>query len=202
MFPRISRIRAWSHGYRILAQVLILIPRPDMQSLDNAYGADRARQAPSRWSQFDALICAQLTGRHSLVMSSVPRHGKPKHPKDLLDHGCIRVRFGRGALLDCEFEKAGKAVKVSPPAKLIANYPGLAQRAARDGVGYWMTFEDYAREGIKSGALVSVLDDWCAPFPGPFLYYPSRRQPPPALAAFVAFVAEWRKQERRKTRTV
>ena len=142
--------------------------------------------------------------RYAVVASPdyVARHGKPKHPKDLLDHGCIRVRFGRGALLDCEFEKAGKAVKVSPPAKLIANYPGLAQRAARDGVGYWMTFEDYAREGIKSGALVSVLDDWCAPFPGPFLYYPSRRQPPPALAAFVAFVAAWRKQERRKTRTV
>src|SRR5213595_809602 len=126
--------------------------------------------------------------RYAVVASPdyVARHGKPKHPKDLLDHGCIRVRFGRGALLDCEFEKAGKAVKVSPPAKLIANYPGLAQRAARDGVGYWMTFEDYAREGIKSGALVSVLEDWCAPFPGPFLYYPSRRQPPPALAAFVA----------------
>jgi DNA-binding transcriptional LysR family regulator len=47
-----------------------------------------------------------------------------------------------------------------------------------------------------------VLDDWCAPFPGPFLYYPSRRQPPPALAAFVAFAAEWRKRERRKNRTV
>jgi DNA-binding transcriptional LysR family regulator len=57
------------------------------------------------------------------------------------------------------------------------------------------------REGVKSGTLVSVLDDWCAPFPGPFLYYPSRRQLPPALAAFVAFVAEWRKQERQKIRT-
>jgi len=140
--------------------------------------------------------------RYAVVASPdyVARHGKPKHPKDLLDHGCIRIRFGRGALLDFEFEKAGKAVKVSPPAKLIANYPGLAQRAARDGVGYWVTFEDYVREGIKSGALISVLDDWCTPFPGPFLYYPSRRQPPPALAAFVAFVAQWRKQERRSGR--
>jgi DNA-binding transcriptional LysR family regulator len=60
------------------------------------------------------------------------------------------------------------------------------------------TFEGYVRDPIKSGALVSVLDDWCPPFPGPFLYYPSRRQPPPALAAFVAFVADWRKQERRR----
>ena len=68
------------------------------------------------------------------------------------------------------------------------------------GIGFWFTFEGYVREAVKSGALISVLDDWCAPFPGPFLYYPSRRQPPPALRAFVAFVAEWRKQERRKAK--
>jgi DNA-binding transcriptional LysR family regulator len=138
--------------------------------------------------------------RYAVVASAqyVAQHRRPKHPKDLLDHPCIRIRFGRGALLDYEFEKAGRVVKVSPPAKLILNYPGLALRAAHDGVGFWLTFEGYVREGVKSGALVSVLDDWGPPFPGPFLYYPSRRQPPPALAAFVAFVAEWRKRERRK----
>jgi DNA-binding transcriptional LysR family regulator len=140
--------------------------------------------------------------RYAVVASPdyVARHGKPTHPKDLLDHRCIRIRFGRGALLDWEFEKAGQVVKVSPPPRLIANYPGLVQRAAHDGLGFWLTFEGYVREAIKSGELISVLDDWCAPFPGPFLYYPSRRQPPPGLAAFVAFVAEWRKQERRKAK--
>jgi DNA-binding transcriptional LysR family regulator len=138
--------------------------------------------------------------RYAVVASPdyVARHGKPRHPKDMLDHRCIRIRFGRGALLDWEFEKAGRVVKVSPPPRLIANYPGLVQRAAHDGLGYWLTFEGYVRDAVKSGVLVSVLDDWCAPFPGPFLYYPSRRQPPPALGAFVAFVAEWRKQERRR----
>ena len=138
--------------------------------------------------------------RYAVVASRdyVAQHGKPKHPKDLLDHACIRTRFGSGAMMDWEFEKAGRIVKVSPPAKLVATYLGLAMRAVHDGAGYWATFEGYVREGIKSGALVSVLDDWCEPFPGPFLYYPSRRQPPPALAAFVAFVAEWRKKERRK----
>jgi len=140
--------------------------------------------------------------RYAVVASPnyIARHGRPEHPKDLLDHGCIRIRFGRGQLLELEFEKARQVVKVSPPAKLIVNYPALAQRAARDGIGFWMTFEGYAREGIESGALVSVLDDWCEPFPGPFLYYPSRRQTPPALAAFVAFVAEWRKKERRRAK--
>jgi DNA-binding transcriptional LysR family regulator len=140
--------------------------------------------------------------RYAIVASRdyVARHGQPKQPKDLLDHACIRTRFGSGAMMDWEFEKAGRVVKVSPPAKLIATYLGLALRAVHDGVGYWATFEGYVRYGVKSGALVSVLDDWCPPFPGPFLYYPSRRQPPPALAAFVAFVADWRKRERRKSK--
>lgn len=136
--------------------------------------------------------------RYAVVASRdyVAQHGRPKLPKDLLDHACIRTRFGSGAMLDWEFEKAGRVVKVSPPAKLVATYLGLAMRAAHDGAGYWLTFEGYVRDGIKSGALVSVLEDWCEPFPGPFLYYPSRRQPPPALAAFVAFVAEWRKRRK------
>jgi DNA-binding transcriptional LysR family regulator len=126
------------------------------------------------------------------------QHGKPKHPRDLLDHACIRIRFSSGAMLDWEFEKAGRVVKLSPPAKLVVNHPGPAMRAVRDGVGFWLTFRDQVDQVIASGELISVLDDWCAPFPGPFLYYPSRRQPPPALAAFIAFVGEWRKQERRK----
>jgi len=138
--------------------------------------------------------------RYAVVASSdyVARRGRPMHPKDLLEHSCIRTRFSNGAIFDWEFEKNGRVVKVSPPAKLIATYLGLALRAVHDGVGYWATFEGYVRYGVKSGALVSVLDDWCPPFDGPFLYYPSRRQPPPALAAFVAFVADWRKQARRK----
>lgn len=141
--------------------------------------------------------------RYAVVASSeyVARHGRPLHPKDLLAHACIRSRFSNGVMFDWEFEKNGRVVKISPPAKLTATHLGLALRAVHDGVGYWATFEGYVRYGVKSGALVSVLDDWCPPFDGPFLYYPSRRQPPPALAAFVSFVADWRKQARRKTKS-
>jgi DNA-binding transcriptional LysR family regulator len=129
----------------------------------------------------------------------VAQHGRPKHPKDLLAHPAIRTRFSNGVMPDWEFEKAGRAVKLAPPARLIATYLPMAMQAVCDGVGFWMTFEGHVRAAIKSGALVSVLDDWCAAFPGPFLYYPSRRQPPPALAAFIAFVGQWRKRERRKS---
>jgi DNA-binding transcriptional LysR family regulator len=128
----------------------------------------------------------------------VAQHGRPQHPKDLLQHCCIRTRFDSGALLDWEFEKGGRVVKVAPQGALVANYSHLGLRAALDGLGYFATFEGYVREDVASGALISVLEDWCAPFPGPFLYYPSRRQPPPALSAFIGFVAEWRKRERRK----
>lgn len=137
------------------------------------------------------------TQRYAVVASAqyVRQHGPPSHPRDMLQHPCIRTRFSSGAMLDWEFEKDGHVVRVAPPAALIATHPGLAFRAACDGLGYWATFEGYVRDALASGRLVSVLEDWCPPFPGPYLYYPSRRQPPPALAAFVTFIAAWRKRE-------
>src|ERR1700750_2300476 len=114
--------------------------------------------------------------RYAVVASPqyIAQHGRPKHPKDLLNHSAIRTRFGSDVMPDWEFEKAGRIVKLAPPGKLIATHPEMARRAALDGVGFWSAFAGYVREDVKSGALVSVLEDWCAPFPGPFLYYPSR----------------------------
>ncbi|BAM86095.1 LysR family transcriptional regulator [Bradyrhizobium oligotrophicum S58] len=134
--------------------------------------------------------------RYAIVASPqyVAQHGRPIHPRDLLRHACIRTRFSSGAMLDWEFEKDGQVVMIAPPARLIAVQLGLALRAACDGLGYWATFEGHVREDVAAGRLVSVLEDWCPPFPGPYLYYPSRRHPPPALAAFVAFVGEWRRR--------
>jgi len=60
-----------------------------------------------------------------------------------------------------------------------------------------MTFEGYARPAIKSGLLVTLLDDRSPMFPGPFLYYLGRRHWPPSLTAFIAFVKEWRKRQGR-----
>ncbi|ABD86027.1 LysR family transcriptional regulator [Rhodopseudomonas palustris] len=127
----------------------------------------------------------------------VAQHGAPKQPQDLLAHRCIRIRFESGAMPDWEFEQAGRVVRVTPRGPLVAGYSQLAIRAALDGLGFFAAFEGYVRADIAAGRLVSVLDDWCEPFPGPFLYYPSRRQPPPALAALIGFVMEWRKKERR-----
>jgi DNA-binding transcriptional LysR family regulator len=142
--------------------------------------------------------------RYAVVASPefIAAHGRPKQPKELLGHPCLRTRFESGAQLGWEFEKAGRVMKVSPSGPLLSPHSALLVKAAIDGLGFVMTFEGYVRAPIQSGALVSVLDDWCAPFSGPFLYYPSRRQPPPALSAFVAFAAEWRKREKRSGKSV
>lgn len=136
--------------------------------------------------------------RYTVVASPsfIAAHGKPKQPKDILDRPCIVTRFESGVQVEWEFEKAGRVVKITPAGTLISAHTGLQLQAACDGLGLWMTFEGHVRAAIDTGALVSVLDDWCPYFPGPFLYYPSRRQPPPALKAFIDFVAEWRRQKR------
>jgi DNA-binding transcriptional LysR family regulator len=136
--------------------------------------------------------------RYAVVASPsfIAAHGKPKQPKDILDRPCMVTRFESGVQVEWEFEKAGRIVKITPTGTLISAHTGLQLQAACDGLGLWMTFEGHVRAAIDAGALVSVLDDWCPYFLGPFLYYPSRRQPPPALKAFIDFVAEWRRRKR------
>src|SRR3954453_23764072 len=147
------------------------------------------------------MVAVPLSGPQNYVVVAAPayiaRRGRPEHPKDLLDHDCIRTRYSSGVMHDLEFEKAGQLVKVDPPAKLISTNMGLSMRAALDGAGVWGTLVGLCGEALKSGALVRLLEDWCEPFPGPFLYYPSRRQTPPALRAFIDFVADWRKRNAR-----
>ena len=147
------------------------------------------------------MVAIPLSGpQHYVVVASpdyVARRGEPKHPKDLLGHDCIRARYSSGVMHDWEFEKAGQVMKVDPPAKLISTNMNLAMQAALAGAGIWASLDGYVGDALKCGALVSLMEDWCEPFPGPFLYYPSRRQTPPALRAFIDFVADWCKREAR-----
>ena len=119
------------------------------------------------------------------------RRGRPDHPRDLLDHACIRGRFASGAMNDWEFERDGESVKVEPTGPLIVRVGGatdLAVEAALAGVGIIHLFEDWLRPHLDSGALAPVLAPWQQRFSGPFLYYPGRRQLPAPLRAFVDFV--------------
>lgn len=125
--------------------------------------------------------------RPAIVCSSgyLESHGKPKSPRDLLRHRCINFRHGDAGLYRWEFEKGRKSLSVAVRGPLIVDDLTLAIRAALDGVGFAYMSEEHAAPHLESGKLVRVLEAWCQPFPGFFLYYPSRRQQPAALVALI-----------------
>lgn len=110
----------------------------------------------------------------------------PKRPQDLTTHDCINIRLPTmGGLYAWEFEKRGRALKVRVDGPLVFNNMSLRVNAVLHGLGLAYLPEDRVRGLIASGRLVQVLDDWCQPFSGYHLYYPSRRQPTSAFAALV-----------------
>jgi DNA-binding transcriptional LysR family regulator len=112
-------------------------------------------------------------------------HPKPTSPSDLTRHPCITLRGGSAGLYRWEFENDRESVVVEVTGPLILDSADLMIRAAIDGLGLTFSFEEYVAPEIACGALVRVLDEWCPPFPGYFLYYPSRRQQPAALSALI-----------------
>ena len=105
------------------------------------------------------------------------RNGAPLAPQDLARHNCINLRFPTyGGLYAWEFEKNGRALNVRVDGQMIVNDATLALQAAMDGVGIAYITEDQVMPLVADGRLVRVLEDWCPPFPGYHLYYPSRRQ--------------------------
>jgi DNA-binding transcriptional LysR family regulator len=113
------------------------------------------------------------------------RHPRPKVPGDLREHNCIRQRFASGVIHRWDFEKRGKCLEVIVKGSLISSDGELAIRAALDGVGMARVPAIYVAPHIASKRLVPLLEDWAPRSVGFFLYYPSRRQMPAALQAFI-----------------
>lgn len=106
----------------------------------------------------------------------------PLTPRDLAQHACINLRqTSGGGLYAWEFEQDGQALRVRPEGQLVFNTMRMAIPAAIDGFGLAFVMEDQVAEAIADGRLVTVLEDWCPPFAGYHLYYPSRRQPSAAF---------------------
>ncbi len=123
--------------------------------------------------------------------SYLAAHGRPAHPRDLLQHACLRGRFASGAMPAWEFQRKGELVTVDAGGPLIVRISGgvdLAVDAALAGCGVIHLFEDWLRPHLTSGALEPLLQAWWQPFAGPFLYYPGRRHVPAPLRAFIEFV--------------
>ncbi|MDQ8031630.1 LysR family transcriptional regulator [Bordetella genomosp. 1] len=119
------------------------------------------------------------------------RHGTPRHPRDLMQHACLRGRFPSGAMPPWEFERNGERHQLEPTGPLVVRIGGavdLAIDAACAGTGIVYLFEDWLRPQFDAGTLVPVLPKWWPSFPGPYLYYSGRRFTPAPLRAFVEFV--------------
>lgn len=138
------------------------------------------------------MIAVPLSGPQRFVVVGSPAyfaaHGRPTHPREVLDHACIRHRFASGVSYPWEFEKDGEVIRLDPPGRLTTTDADLKQAACEAGVGLLATFEDFVAEAIAAGRLETVLEDWLPAFTGPYLYYPSRRHMPAPLRAFVDFV--------------
>ncbi|MGA1983964.1 MAG: LysR family transcriptional regulator [Acidobacteriaceae bacterium] len=134
------------------------------------------------------MIAVRVTKPKRLAVVGSPKYFEsnpiPRKPQDLKEHACIGFRFSKG-LYRWEFEKGRKALTVSPQGPASFDDPDLVIQAVLDGVGIGTAMEDTLTDSIANGRLIQVLRDWCPSFPGYFLYYPSRRNQPAALAALI-----------------
>ncbi|GGF62415.1 LysR family transcriptional regulator [Azorhizobium oxalatiphilum] len=113
-------------------------------------------------------------------------HPVPKTPQDLTGHNCINIRLPTyGGIFPWGLEQDGREVKVRGEGQLVFNSLAMRLNSALDGLGIAYMPEDQVLPHVKKGRLVRVLEDWCPPFPGYHLYYPSRHHSSPALTVLI-----------------
>ncbi|RBL85399.1 LysR family transcriptional regulator [Streptomyces cavourensis] len=133
------------------------------------------------------MIAMPIGPKLRMAIAASPAYFKtrpvPRTPRDLLQHNCINMRMQTaGGLYTWDFERRGQTVNVRVDGQLIFNTsPGMVD-AAVAGLGIASLPEEEFAPHLENGQLVRVLEDWCPPFPGYYLYYPSRRQPSPAFS--------------------
>lgn len=136
------------------------------------------------------MIAVPVSGDVRLTVVGAPsyfaRHPTPAHPRDLVAHECIAWHPAPGApAYRWEFTEGGRDFSVAAPIRVLTTDGALLVRLARAGVGLAMVFEERARALLERRELVAVLEEFSAPFPGFYLYYPQRRHATPALRALI-----------------
>jgi DNA-binding transcriptional LysR family regulator len=136
------------------------------------------------------MIAVRIGPDFRMVVVGAPayfrKRPQPKKPQDLTAHDCINIRLPTyGAIYAWEFEKRGRGLKVRVEGQLVFNSIGLRLNAVLAGLGLAYLPEDQVKTQLADGRLIRVLADWCPPFSGYHLYYPSRRQHSPAFAVLV-----------------
>jgi DNA-binding transcriptional LysR family regulator len=144
------------------------------------------------------MIAVPASGPQRLVVVGSPAyfraHPKPEHPRDLAGHSCINWRPGAGAApYRWEFtEPGGGDFSVAIQSRVIANDFSLMMRLATAGLGLTVAMADAVQPYLERGEVVAVLEDFCPPFSGYYLYYPQRRQASPALRALIDYLLQRR----------
>lgn len=194
------RITTGDHVLRstLLPKLLPLLHRyPDIKlEFDVSYGfrdivADRFDAGVRLGESVDRdMIAVPIGPKLRMAAAASPDYfaanPPPKVPRDLIQHRCINLRMPtHGGLYVWEFERRGRQLNVHVDGQLVFNTTPPIVLAALDGLGVAFLPEEEFSPHIKQGRLVRVLEDWCPPFPGYHLYYPSRRQPSPAFALLV-----------------
>ncbi|MEC8081515.1 MAG: LysR family transcriptional regulator [Pseudomonadota bacterium] len=136
------------------------------------------------------MIAVPISPPLRMVVAASPlywqRHPKPLTPHDLVEHNCINIRLPtHQKLYAWEFEKDGKPLNVNVRGQLTITSGQAQIDAALSGVGVMFSPEDKIKKYLDSGELVLVLDDWCPPFDGYYLYYPNRQLSSPALKLLI-----------------
>jgi len=149
------------------------------------------------------VVAVPVTGPLRMAVVGTPHyfatHPGPRKPHDLREHRCINFRLPTaGTIYKWEFEQGRHKFEVGVDGPLVLDDEHLVLDCALAGLGRAYLIEDQVASLLKAGALTRVLDDWCPPFPGFFLYYPGRRQVSPALAAFIDAVRVPAKAARRR----
>lgn len=149
-------------------------------------------------SLVEHMIAVPITPPLELSVVGTPdyfkRHGSPETPADLVRHNCVNLRYRSGGLHDWEFTNPGSdhEFTVEVKGRYLVNDDDGMLRAALQGVGLIQHINVAVQDAIEGGRLVRVLRDWCPPFPGFYLYAPSREQMPLKLRAFLDFLVEKR----------
>jgi DNA-binding transcriptional LysR family regulator len=152
------------------------------------------------------MIAVPVTGDLRLAVVGAPsyfaRRGVPKHPRELVEHDCLNWH----PTVDSppyrwEFTENGRDFAVAVPARVLSTDAAVNRRLAITGLGITLSYEGHVRDELGRGQLVRVLEKFCEPFPGYYLYYPQRRHASRALRALIDHLRRWRQAGRTRKRS-
>lgn len=142
------------------------------------------------------MIAVSVTGDLRLAVVGAPsyfaRRGFPKRPRDLMEHDCLNWHpTPEAPPYRWEFTEEGREFSVAVPARVLSTNAAINRRLAMAGLGVTLAYEGHVRDAFERGHLVRVLEEFCEPFPGYYLYYPHRRHASRPLRALIEHLRRW-----------